>query len=87
MLRHSKPENSISGFGQLKQETMRRDLELRLRAVELAGSGRSEIWVHQDDDLVRSPRGERMTCEEAQAQCRAVGKIPIFLSEEEDLLL
>jgi hypothetical protein len=59
---------------------MRRDLELRLRAVEV-GSGRIEIWVCQDDDLVRIPRGEQMTCEEAQAQCCAVGKIAVFLSE------
>jgi hypothetical protein len=46
---------------------MRRDLERRLRAVEVAGSGRIEIWVHQDDDLVRGPRGEQMTFEEAEA--------------------
>jgi hypothetical protein len=60
-------ENSISGFGQLRQETMRRDLERRLRAVEAAGSGRIEIWVRRDDGLVRSPRGEQMTFEEAEA--------------------
>jgi hypothetical protein len=45
---------------------MRRDLELRLRAVEVAGSGRIEIWVHQDDGLVRSRRGEQMTFEDAE---------------------
>jgi len=60
---------------------MRRDLERRLRAVEVAGSGRIEIWVHQDDGLVRSPRDERMTFEEAEALWRAVGTIPIFLTE------
>ena len=60
---------------------MRRDLELRLRAVEVVGSGRIEIWVRQDDGLVRSPRGDQMTFEEAEALWRAVGTIPVFLSE------
>jgi hypothetical protein len=45
---------------------MRRDLERRLRTVEVAGSGRIEIWVSQDDGLVRSPHGEPMTFEEAR---------------------
>ena len=62
---------------------MRRDLELRLRAVEIAGSGRIEIWVSQDDGLVRSPRGEQMTFEDAEALWRAVGTIPVLLSEED----
>jgi len=60
---------------------MRRDLERRLRAVEIAGSGRIEIWVRQDDGLVRSPRGEPMTFEEAGALWRAVGTFPVFFSE------
>jgi len=60
---------------------MRRDLELRLRAVEVVGSGRIEIWVRQDDGLVRSPRGDQMTFEEAEALWRAVGTIPVFFSE------
>jgi hypothetical protein len=60
---------------------MRRDLERRLRAVEVAGSGRIEVWVRQDDGLVRSPRGEPMTFEEAEALWRAVGTIPVFFSE------
>jgi hypothetical protein len=60
---------------------MRRDLELRLRAVEIAGSGRIEIWVPQDDGFVRSPRGEQMTFEDAEALWRAVGTIPVLLSE------
>jgi hypothetical protein len=62
---------------------MRRDLERRLRAVEVAGSGTTGIWVHQDDGLVRSPRGEQMTFEEAEALWRASGAIPILLSEED----
>jgi hypothetical protein len=60
---------------------MRRDLEPRLRAVEVVGPGRIEIWVHQDDGLVRSPRGELMTFEEAEALWRASGTIPVFFSE------
>ena len=62
---------------------MRRDLERRLRAVEVAGSGRIEIWVRQDDGLVRSPGGAQMTFEEAEALWRASGAIPILLSEED----
>ena len=65
---------------------MRRDLERRLRAVEVAGSGRIEIWVRQGDGLVRSPRGEQMTFEEAEALARAVGTIPVFIVEgDQDL--
>lgn len=60
---------------------MRKDLERRLRAVEVAGSGRIEIWVRQGDGLVRGPRGEQMTFEEAEALGRAVGTIPVFFSE------
>ena len=60
---------------------MRRDLERRLRAVEVAGSGRIEIWVRQDDGLVRSPGGEQMTFEEAEALWDAADTIPVVLSE------
>ena len=60
---------------------MRRDLERRLRAVEVAGSRTTGIWVHQDDGLVRSPRGEQMTFEEAEPLWRAVGAIPVLISE------
>jgi len=60
---------------------MRRDLERRLRAVEVAGSGGVEIWVDQGDGTVRGPDGEQMTGEEAEALARAAGSIPIFISE------
>jgi hypothetical protein len=60
---------------------MRQDVELRVRAVEIAGSGRIEIWVRQDDGLVRSLRGEPMTFEEAEALWRAGATIPVFLGE------
>ena len=60
---------------------MRRDLELRLRAVEVAGSGGVEIWVRQDDGLVRSPRSKPMTFEDAEPLWRAGGTFPVFFSE------
>jgi hypothetical protein len=66
---------------------MRRDLELRLRAVEVARSGRIEIWVRQGDGLVQSLGGEQMTFEEAEALCRAAGTIPMFISETDARLL
>jgi hypothetical protein len=37
---------------------MRRDLERRLRAVEVARPGGVEIWVDQGDGTVRGPHGE-----------------------------
>jgi len=58
-----------------------RDLERRLRAVEVAGSGAIEIWIHQGDGTVRGPRGEQMTREEAEALGHAAGTVPIFFSE------
>jgi hypothetical protein len=60
---------------------VRRDLERRLKAVEVAGSGGIEIWVRQGDGAVRGPRGEQMTLEEAETLARAAGKIPIIISE------
>jgi hypothetical protein len=71
----------ISGFGQLTQETMRRDLEPRLPAVEVAGSGSIEIWVHQGNGTVRGPRGEQMTFEKARHYGALSGAIPVFFSE------
>jgi hypothetical protein len=62
---------------------MRRDLELLVRAVEVAGASRVEICVRQDDGLVRSPRGNPIGFEEAEALWRAPGTIPVFLSETE----
>jgi hypothetical protein len=42
---------------------MRRDLERRLQRLEPARSGSSalEIWVTDDDGMLCSPRGERIT--------------------------
>jgi hypothetical protein len=58
-----------------------RDLERRLRAVEVAGSGAIEIWIHQGDGTVRGPRGEQMTREEAEALARAAGTFLFVISE------
>ena len=52
---------------------MRRDLERRLRALEVAGSGGFEIWVNEGDGTLRGPHGEQMTREEAEARARAAG--------------
>ena len=60
---------------------MRRDLERRLRAVEVAGSGGIEIWIHQGDGAVRGPCGQQMTREEAEALGSGAGRLLIVLSE------
>jgi hypothetical protein len=52
---------------------VRRDFEQRLRTLELARRGGSEIWVHQRDGMVRSLNGEQMLPrEEAEALSRAI---------------
>jgi hypothetical protein len=60
---------------------VRRDLERRLRAVEVAGSGGIEIWIDQGDGTVRGPHGEQTTREEAETLGRGAGTFPIFLGE------
>jgi hypothetical protein len=46
---------------------MRRDLERRLRRLEIAAArsrpGRCEFWVEEDDGMIRGPRGEKITRE------------------------
>lgn len=37
---------------------MRRDLERRLRAVEVKGSRGYELWIHQGDGRALSQRGQ-----------------------------
>jgi hypothetical protein len=66
---------------------IRRDLERRLRAVELAGCGGFEYWVRQSDGMVLGPDGELLTPrEEAEALSHATGILPIFFTKT-DLLL
>jgi len=60
---------------------VRGDLERRLRAVEVAGSGGIEIWIHQGDGTVRGPCGQQMTREEAEALARAAGTFLFVISE------
>jgi hypothetical protein len=40
---------------------MRKDLERRLRGLEMASSRRIEVWVEQRDGSLRGPDGERIT--------------------------
>ena len=60
---------------------MRRDLERRLRAVEVAGSAGIEIWIEQDDGMVCGPHGEQLMREEADVLARAAGTCIITISE------
>jgi hypothetical protein len=42
---------------------MRRDLERRLRAVEIVrpGANAGQVWIQQSDGMLRGPRGEIIT--------------------------
>ena len=61
---------------------MRNDLKRRLRAVEIARSGGVEMWVEQEDGMVRSLDNEQIvTREEAEARARVTRSILIFCSE------
>ena len=63
---------------------MRNDLKRRLRAVEIARSGGVEMWVEQEDGMVRSLDNEQIvTREEAEARARLTRSILIFCSETE----
>ena len=58
---------------------MRRNLEHRLRALEVVGSGHLVICTEKGDGTFCGPHGERTTWEEAQALWRATGRVPILL--------
>jgi hypothetical protein len=60
---------------------MRRDLERRLRAVELEGSRGYELWIHQGDGIVRGPSGSLLTCEELEIRRLVSGKLLFVMSE------
>ena len=71
---------------------MRRDLERRLRQIEVTGirSGRIEIWVGQGDGTVCGPRGERLArqaFDHAHPHGRACGGGLVFVIDEQDALL
>ena len=74
--------SSISVSGRLREETVRRDLERRLRLVEITDAGWGiQIWIDQGDGTVRGPHGEQMTREEAEALARAAGTFLFVISE------
>ena len=62
---------------------MRRDLERRLRRVEIADTGSKvfEFWIDQGDGTVRNPRGEQMARSAAEALARAAGTFLFVVSE------
>jgi hypothetical protein len=62
---------------------VRRDLERRLRAVEIAGSAGIEIWIEQGNGTVRGPHGEHLTREEADALACATSTFRITISEDD----
>jgi hypothetical protein len=62
---------------------MRRDLERRLRALEVAGSGRIVVCTEQGDGRVAGPHGEQVTWAEAEALWRAIGRILIVISKHD----
>ena len=72
---------------------MRRDLERRLRAVEIAEPARSiaiEYWIFEGDGMVSGPRGERMTRDafnHLQSRGRPPSGAMMVLSYPEDELL
>jgi hypothetical protein len=72
--------NSISGYGYSRIDTMRRDLERRLQALEVAGSNEPEMWFERDDGMVCG-HGKLMTYEEAEALYRVSRPVPIFLNK------
>ena len=65
---------------------MRRDLERRLRAVEVSGSGGFIYLICQGDSTVRGPNGEQTTREEFEARARLTGTSIYFASKIDALL-
>jgi hypothetical protein len=62
---------------------MRRDLERRLRAVELASARDHsvELWIDQGDGTVRGPSGELLTREEVEARNHTSGRFFFVVCE------
>jgi hypothetical protein len=67
---------------------MRRDLERRLRAVELAGARYNgvELWIDQGDDTFRGPSGELLTGEGVEARRRTSGRFLLVMNKTDALL-
>jgi len=71
---------------------LRRDLERRLRQIEVADvrSDRIEIWVDQGDGTVCGPRGERLArqaFDHAHPHGRACGGGLVLVIDAQDALL
>ncbi len=62
---------------------MRRDLERRLRKIEIADARTDgfELWIGQGDGMVRGPSGELLTCEELEARRRTTGRLLFVISQ------
>ena len=62
---------------------MRRDLERRLRKIEIADARADgfELWIGQGDGMVRGPSGELLTCEEVEARRHTPGRFLFGISE------
>jgi hypothetical protein len=66
---------------------VRRDLERRLRLVEIADAESGiRIWIDQGDGMVCDLLGEQMTREEAEALESAAGTFSIVLGEADTRL-
>jgi hypothetical protein len=71
---------------------MRRDLERRLRHLENTDAGRSaiEFWIDEGGNIVRGPRGERITRDTFNhLQSRghgAIGAVMVLSYPEDELL-
>ena len=63
---------------------MRRDLERRLRAIEVAVNV-VEVWIDQGDGTLRGPRGEQMT-RQAFDHAHPRGSGLVFVIDAQDAL-
>ena len=82
----------MSGYELLRRKALRRDLECRLRQIEVAEirSGRIEIWVDRGDGSVCGPRGERLARQalyHAHPHGRACGGGLVLVIDAQDALL
>lgn len=59
---------------------MRRDFERRLQAVETACAGANvcEVWIVQNDNSLRGPRGETITRDAFDVVCSRLGLVVIL---------
>ena len=67
---------------------MRKDLERRLRRIEMRGApaDRIEFWIDQGDGILRGPRGEQITREQAYALGQKVDALTIVIDEMDQRL-